>query len=45
MSLGNKPKAIYYYQQAIRLIPPKLSDRGAEIMSFNQAIQELQSPS
>jgi tetratricopeptide (TPR) repeat protein len=45
MLLGNKPEAIYYYRQTIKLMPADISDREAEIMSFEQAIQELQATS
>jgi tetratricopeptide (TPR) repeat protein len=40
---GNKTDAIKYYEDAIRLIPNAISDRTAEITTYNQAIKQLQS--
>jgi tetratricopeptide (TPR) repeat protein len=41
LQLGNKPEAIHYYQEAIRLIPPS-EDKTADIAGFKEAIKELQ---
>jgi len=41
-ALGDKPNAIKYYNEAIRLFPATIADRSATIASFHKAIQELQ---
>jgi tetratricopeptide (TPR) repeat protein len=42
MELGNKQKAIYYYQQAIRLNPKTSDDYAGDNFDFRAAIKQLQ---
>jgi tetratricopeptide (TPR) repeat protein len=44
-SSGDSSQAIYYYREAIKLVPPDEMDRTGEISLYQQAIQELQAKS
>lgn len=41
-AMGDKQNAIKYYNDAIRLFPNSIVDRGATIASFRRAVQQLQ---